>query len=168
MKIEKKYLIAGAVAVLSVAGALAYLQYKKIMDYTIRFKSVKIRKISLTLFDFDVFLFFLNKSDLKFVINTQAYSVYLNGVFVTKIVNYADTTVLPKAESVLPLNVKFDPRIVLKTVQMNAVDLAVHPEKVKIKMDIKLKVSLWGLPVNIPYTYESTLKEMMAPAPPQS
>lgn len=162
MKIQKKYIIAGAIAVVTVAGALAYLQYRKIMDYAMRFKSIKIKKLSATLFDFDLSLWFLNKSDLKFVINSQSYSVYLNDHFVTKLVNYGDTVILPKKESPLSLNVKFNPQDALKTININAVDLIAHPEKVNIKIDMKMKVSMWGLPISIPYVYQSTLKEMMS------
>ena len=52
----KKWLIVGGLGVVSIALAIAYLQYKKIMNYVLKFKSVKIKKINEKIIDFDLFL----------------------------------------------------------------------------------------------------------------
>lgn len=161
----KKWIIAGVIGTVTIAGALAYLQYKKIMNYAIRFKGVKIKSISATLFNFDLFLFFHNKSDVKFTITKQAYSVYMNGSFVTKISNISSILIAPKAETVIGLNVQFNPKDVLKVLNKNAIDLVTQPDKIKLTIDMKLGVSLYGIPINIPYKYETTLKEMTTPTP---
>ena len=76
MKIEKKYIIAGALAVVSTFLALGYLQYKKLMNYKISFKNLKIKTLSATNISFDIFLNFTNNSNLKFEIIEQQSKIY--------------------------------------------------------------------------------------------
>lgn len=162
MKIEKKYVIAGLLGVVSFALAAGYLAYKKLMDYTLGFKSVKVKKVSLKLIEFDVFLNFLNKSNLGFDIIEQEYKVYMNDKFVSKVVNYSTTKILPNATSVIGVNVKFDPRVILKVIGKDFKELVLSPDKYVIKTDMKLKVNFYGFKVNIPYVYEDTLKNFIS------
>ncbi len=165
MKIQKKHVIIGSLFLVSSAAALAYWQYTKLMNYCIGFKSLKVKALTPALFNFDIFLNFQNKSDIKFTIQSQEYSVYLNGAFVTKIKNLQSDEVPAKSSKIMGLNVQFNPKSALSTVKLNAVDLLTHPDKVKIKIDSKLKVKLWFFTVDIPYIYEASLKELMTPSP---
>ena len=106
MKIEKKYLVAGLIGLVTITGATLYLQYQKLMNYTIGLKRVKINKLSLAGFDIDLFLNFENKSDLKFTIEKQKYAVYVNGVYLTTMVNDLPNEILPKSVNVLGMNMK--------------------------------------------------------------
>ena len=161
MKIQKKYIIAGVLSVVSIAIGVAYLQYKKFMDYSVGFKSVKVRSLSESLFNFDLFLTFLKKAGVGFDIIEQEYEVYVNGKFATKMVNYSVTKVLPNATSILGVNVKFDPRKVLALLKESYVDILLNPKSVKIKIPIKMKVVFWGFKIFIPYVYEDTLKGLL-------
>jgi LEA14-like dessication related protein len=165
MKIQKKHIIAGAIGVVTILGALAYLQYKKLMNYTIGFKGIKIKKISASLIDLELFISFMNNSDVKFDIVEQIYKVYMNDKFVTKLSNDVSTTILPKSPSVFPINVKFNPTEVLSVLKLNAVAILSKPDTIILTIETKLKVSLYGIKVSIPYTYKGTLKEMMTTTP---
>lgn len=160
--INKKYLIAGLIGLVTLSGAALYLQYKKLMDYVIGFKSIKIKKVSFTLFDFDLFLNFQNKSTLKFTIENQSYDVYINNIYVTKLQNDSPVLISPKSTSVIGLNVKFNPQEVLQKLNKNVATLLVGTDKLMIKIDMKLKVKMWFLTINIPYIYEDSLKNMMS------
>jgi LEA14-like dessication related protein len=158
----KKWIIAGSLGVVSVFAAMAYLQYRKIMNYTLKLKGVKFKNVSVNLIDFDLFLNFMNNSDLKFTITGQSYTAYMNSSLITKLANHSPIIILPKSQNVIPLNVRFNPTEIFKTLKLNALDIVAHSEKIKIKIDVKLGVSIYGFTVNIPYVYESSLKEMMA------
>lgn len=160
--INKKYLIAGLIGVVTLTGATLYLQYKRLMDYVISFKSIKIKKVSFTLFDFDLFLNFQNKSTLKFTIESQSYDVYINNIYVTKLENNSPVLINPKSTSVIGLNVKFNPKEVLEKLNKNIANLLVGTDKLMIKIDMKLKVKMWFFTINIPYVYEDSLKNMMS------
>lgn len=161
MKIEKKHVIAGVLAVVSIALAVAYIQYKRLMDYSFTYNKIKVRSLSAKLFNFDLFLNFLNKSAITFDIVEQEYKAYVNGEFVSTIVNYKPVKILPKATSVLGFNVQFDPNKVLKTLKKNYAQILLDPKSVNIKVDIKLKVLFYGFKLSIPYTYEETLKGLI-------
>lgn len=161
----KKWIIVGVLGAVSIALAIGYIQYKKLMNYAIKFKGAKIKKLSATLFDFDLFINFTNNSDIKFEILEQDYKVYVNEKFVTKLVNYTQTPIAPKSTSVIPVNVQFDPQSVLKTLGKNIVGILSKPETINVMVDVKLKVKLYGFKISIPYVYKATLKEMMTPAP---
>lgn len=160
MKIEKKHIVAGVIAAVSITGALAYLQYKKLMNYCIGFNKIRLNKISSTNADIDVFINFKNQSDLKIEIQSQEYNVYMNDAFLTKASNAKPQVIEPKSTSVIGINVKFNPSVAGKNI-MNAV---LSGSGVSIRIDMKLKVKFYFITVNIPYSYKTTLKEIMAPS----
>lgn len=162
MQVQKKYLVAGAIGIVSLTAAFAYLQYKKIMNYAITLKSIKVKKVALNIIDFDIFLNFLNKSDLLFTIENQTYNIYINNVFVTKIENLNPVTIQKTSSSIIPLNISINPQQVLDKLGKNAINLLIEASKINLKVDVKLKVKLFGIKVSIPYLYETTLKQLMS------
>lgn len=168
MKIEKKYIIASVIGIVTITGALLYLQYKKLMNYVIKFKALKVKTLTANLVSLDIFLNLTNNSDLAFDIVEQDYKVYLNGELVTKMANRSSNHVSAKKTngvdtslSVIGVNVAFNPSGVLKTLGKNWISILMRPDTAKIKIEIKMKVSLYGIKISIPYTYEGTLKTMM-------
>lgn len=165
MKIEKKHIVIGLIGLVSITGAILYAQYRKLMNYTIKLKGFKLKTATLKLINFDLFINFTNNSDLKFVISDQEYKVYLNNQFVTKLANKNDVVVGAKSTSIIPINIQFNPSSVLQLLGQNALTILASPNKIVVKVDIKLKVALYGIKFSIPYVYESTLKELMTPTP---
>lgn len=161
MKIQKKHIVAGSIALVTLTGAFIYMQYKKLMEYTLGFKSMKVKKVSLNEVVLDVFLMFNNPSKLKFDITEQEYKVFINNQFVSDAVNYSTNAIEPKSSSVLGVNIKFNPSTVLKVLKMNWADILLSPEQSKIKIEMKFKVKLYLIPITIPYVYEFTFKELV-------
>lgn len=164
VKIEKKHIIAVGIGVVTIAGALAYLQYKKIMNYAMKFKRVKVRTLSQKLISFDVFLLFTNKSDLKIHIKDQEYKIYINDVYVSRASNGLTNVIEPKTTSEIGVNVAFDPTVVAGLLKTNYLSMLANPGAIKLKVEIKLKVALWFLTIDIPTTAEFTMKELIAMA----
>lgn len=162
MKIERKYIIAGLLSIISVAVAGGYLAYKKLMDYTIGLNKIRIRKISLKLISFDLFLNFTNKSTLGFDIIEQEYKVYMNNKFVSKVTNYSTTKIKPSATSLIGVNIKFDPTKVLQVIGKDFKQLILAPDQYTIKTEMNLKVKFYGFKLSIPYVYEDSLKNLIA------
>lgn len=157
-KIQKKYIIAGLIGILTITGAALYLQYKKLMEYCISFKGVKIVYLGIDNIIFDLYLNFLNKSAIKINIVSQEYKVYLNDKLVSTVDSDKPQVIEPKAKSVISVNVKFNPRQVLTAVNVN--ELLLNREKIRLKVDTKIKVALGFIKISIPYVYETTLKEL--------
>jgi LEA14-like dessication related protein len=163
---KKKYIIAAAaIGLVAIAGTFAYLQYQRIMDYVIKIKTLKFKKISLTSLNFDLFLNFENKSDLRFTIEKQIYDVYLNNVFISRVENSSPTVINPKSINVIGLNVSVNPKDAFNKLKKNALNLLTTPDKMIIKVVCKLRVKLFIFSINIPYTYEDNIKSIMTPTP---
>lgn len=160
MKIEKKHVIAIGLGAVSLALGAAYLQYKKMMNYCIGLSMIKPKEITTKNFDADVFLNIENKSDIKLEIVSQEYNVFVNNKFITKASNAILQTVAPKSTSIVGVNVKFNPEKAGENILSAILSLG----KITVKIEVKLKVKLWFFTVNIPYTYESTLSELMKPS----
>jgi len=161
MKIERKYLIAGLIGVVTIAGALAYLQYKKLMNYTIKLRNIVVRNTNLSSLNFDLFLNFENKSSISFEILSQTYDVYINDVLISKLKGKEVVKVQPKSTSVIPLKVNIKPIDVLNKLKKDTLSLIANFGNNKLKVDVKLQVKLYGFTVNIPFVYESTINEMV-------
>lgn len=164
MESKKKYIITGAIALVTVTGAYLYWQYNKLMKYAIKFAGIKVKNASLTNVNLDISLTFSNNSQLSFAISEQEYEVYLNNIFLTKI---SKPTVQPiGATSVSPItvNVDFNPSKVGKEVKGQAANLLLNMMNATIRVEVKLKISLWNfIKIPIPYTYKTTIAELMSP-----
>lgn len=163
MKIEKKYLIAGGViALVGVVGALLYNQYNKLIDYGLGFKKLKVNKLTPELWSFDIVMNFVNKSVFGFTLVEQDYDLYVNDVFISKMTDYTKTYVKPKGESLLNLNVKFDPKVIVQQLKTNYALMLLKPNQTKIRLDMKMGVSVLGIKIVIPYVYHDTLQGLIA------
>lgn len=163
MKIEKKYLIAGGIiALVGVVGALLYNQYNKLIDYGLGFKKLKVNKLTPELWSFDIVMNFVNKSVFGFTLVEQDYDLYVNDVFISKMTDYTKTYVKPKGESLLNLNVKFDPKVIVQQLKTNYALMLLKPNQTKIRLDMKMGVSVLGIKIVIPYVYHDTLQGLIA------
>ncbi len=161
MKLEKKYLIAGLIGIVTIAGAFAYLQYKKLMNYTIKLKNIVVRSANLSSLNFDLFLNFENKSNISFEILSQTYDVYVNDVLISKLKGKQVVKIQPKSTSVIPLKVNIKPSDILNKLGKGALNLIANFGNNRLKVNVKLQVKLYGFTFNIPFVYESTISEMI-------
>ncbi len=160
MAVERKHIAIAVVigAVISVVAGAAYLQWKRMMNYMIKFSSIRIKKITASLVDFDLMLNLNNKSDVSFDIVSQVYSVYINNKLISKAGNN-DVVKISKGENIIPLKIIFSPNKILKTI--SAVSFLMDTQKTEIKIDIKMYVKILFIKVSIPYIYKTTVKELL-------
>ena len=162
MMLKKKYVIAGLIGLVTITGATLYLQYQKLMNYTIGLKRVKINKVSLAGINLDLFLNFTNKSNLKFTIERQKYDVYVNNVYLTTLQNDKPNEILPNSVSVIGMNIDIDRKIIASRLKDALLTFA-NTDKTMIKLVTTMKVKYGFVKVSFPpFTYENTLKNMMA------
>ena len=158
--VTNKYFIAGAISIFALGGLL-YADYKKLMNYCISFNKIKVNSIDLNNINVDLFLNFKNQSKLKIdIVRTEA-NVYLNEVFFTKIGNTLPQIIQPETMSVIGFNVALNPSKAKDLIASNLTNILLYREKIILKVDMKLKVKFYFVELNIPYVYESSLKDMM-------
>lgn len=142
------------------AGLFFAIQYKRLMNYEIKVKGGRIKKLSIGRIVLDIFLDFQNRSSLKILIKSQEYNVFINNSFVANLKSRQETTILPKSSSVIPLVVDFNPKKAANILGKNLSSIVLSPESVMLRIEIKLMVSFYGIELSIPYVYQSNLKNL--------
>ncbi|MFY8165234.1 MAG: hypothetical protein ACOVJ8_01500 [Sediminibacterium sp.] len=161
---NKKYIVAGVIGLLTLSGALAYIQYKKVMDFLIKVKGVKIRALSPTLINFDLFINLTNKANIGYTIVSQKYKVFINNVEVSDLVSNYTAKVPARGNVDLPVNVTIDPVKVVRLVKTSYADMLLKPETIKVRIDYNLVVKLFGIfKPTIKSSFETTLKDIVSP-----
>ena len=155
-----KYLIAGVIATITITGALAYLQYKKLMNYIIKVKTAVVKTITANLLDLDLTLDFENKSNISFEIKSQEYEVYIDNKFISKINNIKPVFIKAKSNSDIFVNIKVNPTKVGTRFKLEDLGKLLDLQNVKIKIIGKMKVKLYAFTINIPFNFETTIKEL--------
>lgn len=157
MKTSTKYIIAGSIALVSIMGALTYLQVKKLSSNIFGFRNLIINKLSLNNIDLNIYFKYLNNSDLTFTIKKQTYNIYINGKYLTTASNKLDNVIKTKQESIIGVNVAFNPKEVFSNLGLEALDT----KNMVIKIVMKIKIKFGFISFTFPYTYEDSLKNMM-------
>lgn len=161
-KINKNHVLIGLIGLVTVSGSIAaYIQYQKLMNYVISFSRIKIITLSTKLISFDLFIKYQNKSDITINIKDQEYKIYVNGQYVSKAFNDQTSIINANSTTEIGIKVSLDPASILKTVKKSWQDILLNPENVKIRVESKLNLLLWKIiPISIPYTYDTNLKEL--------
>jgi len=156
----KKALVIGGVTLL--AGAMIYIivQYRKLMQYVMNYKGIKVKQLSANNIAFDLSIEFVNKSNLAFRLMKQRYQVYVNDKFVSKGGTDKPVVVQPQGSTILTNLVSFNPTDVLKALEKNFTTILLQPESVVVRIDYQISTSLFGISVPIKNTYRISLKEI--------
>lgn len=162
MKIERKYVIAGAIMLGSITLGLLYLQIQKFKQFCIGLKQIKYNSFTWTKADLDLFITFRNRSNFKLTIFSQQYLVYLNDKQVLKVSNAIAQNINPTSDSVLSAKLTFSPKEALEAIKMNISDLLTRPEQVIIKINVQVTVGIGIIKFDIPYDISMSLKDMMS------
>jgi LEA14-like dessication related protein len=107
-----------------------------------------------------------NKSDIPFTVYNQRYSVYVNGLLVSKIERDGDSVIDAQSKSVFQVNVEFNPQDLLRAGIINIEPLLYDKEKLMIDLrgNISLKSGLVRIR-NYKVEEKMSLKELLTPNP---
>ncbi len=158
---NKKYLIVAGIGVVSIFGAIAYWQYKKLTDYSVKFKRAKLNKLDRNELNFDVLFSFFNKSSIAFKIIRQDYEVFINNVLIAKIKSDKPVEIAKKSSTHLSLNFAVNPSYLKQQFGENVFLLAKNYAKLQVKIKMELKLKAFGISFKFPYEYVDTLENML-------
>jgi LEA14-like dessication related protein len=158
-KTQKTAIWTGVGLALIGGGIFLYYQIKRLLNYSISMNKVKINSFSMDKVELDVFLNFVNKSDLHIELVSQTYDVFLNGAFITKIANDSPNTLAPNSNNVLSFKVLFDPKEVKRRLPVSLIDLVTNFRNQKIRVDFTFRVKFGPFTLPIPYSFEGTPAE---------
>jgi LEA14-like dessication related protein len=157
----KKALWIGGGTIFAVGLTLLLLEFKKLMDYTIKFVKFQKVKISPQELIFDIFVELRNYSNLSLKLTSQNYDVYINNNFVTNVNTNVETVLEAKKSTQFPLRINVNPNDITKAMGTNWALLLLTPEKVVITTVFKLKIKVLGITIPIKSKYSITLGEIL-------
>lgn len=144
------YYIGGGVVAL---GILAYIQYRRLMDFELSFNSFKLNKLDKNEIDANLYFNFLNKSSLSVDVVSQKYDIYINDIYITTAENQINNIVKPKGTSVVGVNVKVKDWTKLISSQSNLLNILSSLSNLNMKVVEKIHVKVLGIPYTVNYTY---------------
>jgi len=157
---NKKAIIIGIVSAITIAGFLIWRQYRKLLAFRLKFRSVKLNKINMNELSFTVGLNFENTSDIQVVLTNQLHKVYINNVFIADIKSNKEDVIKAKSTSPLTFNVSVGSKGIgqlLKSVSFaellnfkelnlrisSALDVKVGQKVVKVNSDTQDTIKNW-------------------------
>lgn len=135
----EKWTIGGILAVWAVYGIYLYRQGKRLYDAIYTVSGAVIQELSLNSVSLTLLLKLENKGDLSVEIIDQTYDIYVNNIKVSSINNKNKVKIHSNTCSVIPLQVKFNPKDVFKAGIDNLAFLV--GDRSKINIQIKGKFS---------------------------
>lgn len=158
---KKIALWGGAIALLGYTAFWLNKQIKKLQDFKLTFKKVKVNRFNEKELDFDAFYDYTNNSDIDIHLSSQEYDIYVNEVYATTLKNYAENTLKANSVSPLAFNVNLKFADLDKKLRVNYFNMVTQPKEVKIKIVMKWKVRLGFVKIPVSYTWETNLKEIL-------
>lgn len=157
----KKALWIGGGTIFAVGLFLLLREFRKLMNYTIKFVKFQKIKVSPSQLIFDIFVQLDNPSNIPLNLKTQTYYVYINNNFVTKVSSDIKTVLKAKAKTDFPLRIDVNPNDITKAMGTNWAVLLLMPEKIIITTVYEVKLSALGIGVPIKNKYSISLAEIL-------
>jgi LEA14-like dessication related protein len=154
---KKILVISGSViAGLGVTLLLLYRQAKKLIEYNLRVKRLKIEKISMNDLRLKIFMLFKNPSKLTIVLTKQEYDISLNGVYITTLKSDTEQVVEPNSVSELNVDLAVDPALVFQKLahMQKPLELITKFKSQKLTLVSRLYVrfGFFSIPITVDYT----------------
>ena len=162
MATRKQFIVGGAVALVFIAGFLG-IQFYRLKNFTLQIKGVDKFKASMKRVSFDVYLDFINKSNLQIALGYQNYKVYINNKLVTTINSRTPQVIHPKSGSVLKASVDLSPADLINKLGGASIENILNIKQQKLKIVVSLGVRYLGITIPINTTIENTIANWIAP-----
>lgn len=153
----KKLLLIGG-GLLAIIGVSAYENFKKLLEYAITFNRIEVRTAKIDNVNFDLFVNFVNKSNLVLTVVSQQYFAYVNNTLIATITSKTEQKINALTTSVIKTNVILNPTLVGKTIGLEFL----QGNEIKLNVKILFAVRISVFTITVPYIYTTTLKELFA------
>ena len=158
-KKQKTGIWLAAGALLIGTGIYLYSQMKRLLKYNISFKRAKIKSFSQNKVDIDLYLNFINKSELKIELMRQKYDVFINGAYITTIKNDSRNVLEPESTNTLSLAIVFNPMELKNRLPISLLELITGFKNQKIRVDFTFYVKFGPFTIPIAYSFEGKPSE---------
>jgi len=160
-------LIIGGLLV-ATAGLIAYFkrQMNLLYDACYTISGGVVHSLTLSSVKMTLFFKFVNESDLTIQVSNMEFNIYVNNMFVTKILKPDVQTIYSKSDAIVKLDFQFNPKDLLRAGITNIEPLIYDKEKliIGIKGFLSAKTGIVKLS-KFPIDEAITLKEILTPSP---
>ncbi len=166
-RILKNSLILGAILG-ATTGIVIYFnkQFKNLANSCYAIVGGVVHNLGLEDVRITVFFKIKNTSDLTIKISNLSFDIYVNNLFVTKILRKETQTILSNSNVILKLDVNFNPKNLLKAGIQNIVPIIADQDKLVIGIKGTYDAETGAVKLNKQsFDEKITLKEMLAPTP---
>jgi LEA14-like dessication related protein len=139
---KNKAILIGIIGAVGIAAFLVYRQFRKLMDYKLSFRSVKVKKINMQSIDLTLGLNFENKSDIQVVLASQQYDVFINNVKLTTLKNDKDVLISPKSVSPITFDVSVGSKGIADLIKTTSFSELLNIKKQSLRVDSTLVVKI--------------------------
>ncbi len=166
-RILKNSLIIGGILV-ATTGLVVYFrkQFKLLADSCSTIVGGIIHNIGTDEVSLTLMFKIKNISDLTIKVENMTFDIYVNNLFVTKILRKDKQTLLSHADIIFKLDVQFAPKDLMKAGLANITPLIYDKDKLIITVKGNLDAEMGAVRIN-KYEFEEkiSLKELMSPSP---
>lgn len=160
MNVRKVLVWTGAIALAT--GIALWLKYQLELSYKLIYdiKNTKVKKVSPkeVIVEFDLTID--NPTELTVGINGMDIDVLANGVKVSNIFSQVKVQLEPNKLTSVPLKLTINPQLLVQNTSA-LLSTGLNIDNVVLTMKGKLKIKKFGVPLNVPFIYTATYKELM-------
>lgn len=153
----RKALVVTGIAVAGF-GWWSYGKIKKILQDSIKFSKLVTTETSFKRVSFDLFVNITNPSKIPVRIISQSYIGYINGVPVIKGVSEIEQKIHAHGTSELEMDVTLEPH----KLGTELLTQYIAKQAITVKIFVKIKLQIAFFTFNVPYIYETTLKQLLS------
>ena len=139
---KNKAIIIGIIGAVGIAAFLIYRQFRKLMDYKLSFRSVKVKKINMQGIDLTLGLNFENKSDIQVVLSSQKYDVFINNVRLSTLTNENDVVIAPNSSTPITFDVSVGSKGIADLIKTTSFTELLNIKKQVLRVDSTLVVKI--------------------------
>jgi LEA14-like dessication related protein len=164
-KLRNGLIIGGILVAFTSLAVYMKKQYNLIKESCYTISGGIINSLALDSVKITLFFKFVNDSDITIKLSDMNFNIYVNKMFVTKIVRSQEQTVLSKANTIIRLDFDFNPKDLLRAGITNIEPIIYDKEKlvISIKGTFSAQTGIIKLK-KFPIQEDITLKELMTPS----
>jgi hypothetical protein len=164
-KLRNGLIIGGILVAFTSLAVYMKKQYDLIKESCYTISGGIIHSLAMDSVKITLFFKFVNDSDITIKLSDMNFNIYVNKMFVTKIVRSQEQTVLSKANTIIRLDFDFNPKDLLRAGITNIEPIIYDKEKlvISIKGTFSAQTGIIKLK-KFPILEDITLKELMTPS----
>jgi len=163
--ITSKDILTGLGIAFAVTGGFLAYEFYRLQQFTLKPKAIERFSANMNKISFDVYLDFVNNSDLQIALAYQNYQVFINDRLITTILSKTPQVILANGSSVLKVSVELSPRDLLNKLGSSNIENILKFREQNLKINCQMGVMYLGFTIPITTTLQDKIQNWITPTP---